>query len=69
MAEDKIKWRESIHYLLLKLTDIIVTPDIFHIHLNTPDNLDNFIKLNLIDHNKDDSNIHPVRYWLANFRL
>ena len=69
MAEDKIKWRESIHYLLLKLTDIIDTHDIFHIHLNTPDNLDNFIKLNMIAHNKDDSNIHPVRYWLANFRL
>jgi hypothetical protein len=63
-VEDKIKCREGIHYLLLKLTDIIVLPDIFHRHFNIPDNLDDFINLNLIAHNNDahtdhDYDIHP----------
>jgi hypothetical protein len=61
-AEDKIKWREGIHYLLLILTVIIVLPDIFHRHFNIPDNLDDFINLNLIAHNNHtdhDYDIHP----------
>ena len=62
-AVNRINWREKIHYLLLILTDILLLPDIFQRHFDIPENLDDFIALNMIahnnDHNNDGLNIHP----------